>query len=553
MVAVRGAPVAPAVVALRAAPVAPEVVALRAATWNGLFRVMSIANYEKILILATDVAGIDVASQQIAEDTASLRASIDLLERAAVSAEDRRLVAVVRAAYAVFEDTHGKGRALARERGDADAVALALSKGPELVIKSDKIADDILGIENASVAAASQESAAAYRAARNFLLVALVLALGLGAVLVAVTVRYITRTLRSATDLATAVATGDLTRTVEVTNHDEIGTMVTALNGMVENLRRVAHEVTEASTSVATGAEQLSATAGQLAEGASEQGAATEQTTAAMEQMGASVQQNADNAQQTDRLASKASADAQTSGTAVTQTVSAMKNIAERISVIEEIARKTDLLALNAAVEAARAGDHGKGFAVVASEVRKLAERSATAAGEIGQLSRGGVSLAEGAGEMLIRLVPDIRKTADLVQEVSAASREQSTGIAQTNKALQQLDQVTQQNAAAAEQVAATAGELSNQAQQLQRAVGFFKLTHLDRPVSVASTTPPRHARHSATRVVPPARRASSHGLGGHTAGAGSPEPPRGVELDVWADRADDESAAKPLNGSEVA
>jgi methyl-accepting chemotaxis protein len=153
-----------------------------------------------------------------------------------------------------------------------------------------------------------------------------------------------------------------------------------------------------------------------------------------------------------------------------------MKHIAEKIGLIEEIARKTDLLALNAAVEAARAGEHGKGFAVVASEVRKLAERSSVAAAEISQLSRSGVVLATGAGTLLDRLVPDIRKTAELVQEVSAASREQSTGIEQTNKALQDLDRVTQQNASAAEQLAATSAELSNQAQQLQTAVGFFRI-----------------------------------------------------------------------------
>jgi methyl-accepting chemotaxis protein len=195
-----------------------------------------------------------------------------------------------------------------------------------------------------------------------------------------------------------------------------------------------------------------------------------------MQQMGASVQQNADNAQQTDRLATKASTDAQASGQAVGETLLAMKHIAEKIGLIEEIARKTDLLALNAAVEAARAGEHGKGFAVVASEVRKLAERSSVAAAEISQLSKNGVALADGAGAMLTRLVPDIRKTAELVQEVSAASREQNTGIEQTNKALQDLDRVTQQNAAAAEQMAATASELSSQAQQLQGAVAFFKL-----------------------------------------------------------------------------
>jgi methyl-accepting chemotaxis protein len=194
-----------------------------------------------------------------------------------------------------------------------------------------------------------------------------------------------------------------------------------------------------------------------------------------MEEMASSIQQNADNARQTDKLASKASEDARSSGDAVVRTVGAMKQVAEKISIIEEIARKTDLLALNAAVEAARAGEHGKGFAVVASEVRKLAERSQTAAAEISRLSSDGVQIAESAGQLLAKLVPDIQKTAELVREIAAASAEQSSGAAQVNKAIQQLDQVIQQNSAASEEMSSTADELSSQAELLQSTVAFFK------------------------------------------------------------------------------
>jgi methyl-accepting chemotaxis protein len=195
-----------------------------------------------------------------------------------------------------------------------------------------------------------------------------------------------------------------------------------------------------------------------------------------MEEMGASIQQNADNAKQTDKIATKAAEDAQSSGEAVSQTVAAMKEIAEKISIINEISRKTDLLALNAAVEAARAGEHGKGFAVVASEVRKLAERSQTAAAEIGRLTADGVQRADGAGQLLSRLVPDIRKTAELVREIAAACSEQGVGAAQVGKAMQQLDQVIQQNASASEEMSTGSAELSEQAETLQQAISFFNV-----------------------------------------------------------------------------
>jgi methyl-accepting chemotaxis protein len=195
-----------------------------------------------------------------------------------------------------------------------------------------------------------------------------------------------------------------------------------------------------------------------------------------MEQMAANIRQNADNAMQTEKIAIKSAQDAKEGGQAVSQTVSAMKEIAGKISIIEEIARQTNLLALNAAIEAARAGEHGKGFAVVAAEVRKLAERSQHAAAEISQLSGSSVDVAEKAGAMLTRMVPDIQRTAELVQEIAAASKEQDTGAEQVNKAIQQLDQVIQQNASASEEMASTAEELSSQAEQLQQTIAFFKV-----------------------------------------------------------------------------
>jgi methyl-accepting chemotaxis protein len=222
-----------------------------------------------------------------------------------------------------------------------------------------------------------------------------------------------------------------------------------------------------------------------------------------MEQMSSSIQQNGDNARQTDRIAKKAAEDAQTSGAAVARTTAAIRQIADRIGVIEEIARKTDLLALNAAVEAARAGEHGKGFAVVASEVRKLAERSQTAAAEISKLTNEGVSVAEGAGELLGKLVPDIRKTAELVQEIAAACVEQTTAAGQVSKAMTELDSVIQRNSASAEELAATAEELTGQAGQLRDSVSFFQLSANTRKNLISTKQPvlrtPRKAKFERT------------------------------------------------------
>jgi len=276
------------------------------------------------------------------------------------------------------------------------------------------------------------------------------------------------------TRAAEQVAAGNLT--VELRERGDNDLLMQALARMVERVRQTVSEVAGAAANVGKGSEQIAAAAEEVSQGASEQAAAAEETTSAAEEMASSVQQNADHARQTDKIASKAAEDGKASGAAVVQTVRAMREVAEKIKIIEEIARKTDLLALNAAVEAARAGDHGKGFAVVASEVRKLAERSQTAAAEISRLTADGVRTAEAAGQYLEKLVPDIKKTAELVQEIAAACSEQSTGAEQVNKAIQQLDQVIQQNASASEEMSSSAEELAGQAQVLQAAISVFRL-----------------------------------------------------------------------------
>jgi methyl-accepting chemotaxis protein len=279
---------------------------------------------------------------------------------------------------------------------------------------------------------------------------------------------------------ATAIAGGDLK--VHVTPASERDTLGTALAAMVSKLTQVIGEVWTGSNSLSSASSQLSSTAQALSQGTSEQAASVEETTSSLEEMSASVTQNAENSRQTEHTAVKGAEDANESARAVGETLKAMTAITEKISIIEEIAYQTNLLALNAAIEAARAGEHGKGFAVVATEVRKLAERSQSAAKEIGDLASSSVKIAERSGQLLKDLVPGIRKTAELVQEVAAASREQAAGVSQINKAMTKVDQVTQRNASASEELASTAEEMSAQAEALQDLVSFFRVAGLEAP-----------------------------------------------------------------------
>ncbi|BAH74490.1 methyl-accepting chemotaxis protein [Solidesulfovibrio magneticus] len=322
----------------------------------------------------------------------------------------------------------------------------------------------------------SKEAVTSLGTASTTMVVGLSIALLLGIIVSVVLTKAITGPVQKGVQFAEAMSNGDFTKTLEIDQKDEIGILAASLNTMVVKLREVVAEIQSASENVASGSEELSASAQSMSQGATEQAASVEEISSSMEQMSSNIKQNAENAQQTQSIAVKAAQDAQEGGKAVISAVTAMKNIAEKISIIEEIARQTNLLALNAAIEAARAGEHGKGFAVVAAEVRKLAERSGSAASEISDLSTSSVRIAEQAGEMLTKMVPDIQRTAELVQEIAASSIEQNSGADQINKAITQLDQVVQQNASASEEMASTSEELSSQAEQLQSTIEFFQV-----------------------------------------------------------------------------
>lgn len=318
---------------------------------------------------------------------------------------------------------------------------------------------------------------------------------GLLAVLIALPIVVIGVTLmRSITGRVDLIVTrfedlsqGDLTKRIPSTGTDEIGRIAAAFNSLVEKLGGIISNVRSGSSSITSAAQQVASSSLSLSQGTSEQAASAEETTSSLEQMSASIQQNSENSRQMEQVAIKGASEAEESSKVVAQTVDAMKSITQKIEIVDEIAYQTNLLALNAAIEAARAGEHGKGFAVVATEVRKLAERSQAAAKEISLLATNSVKVAEHSGKLLDELVPSIKRTAELVQEVTAASREQSAGVAQINKAVAQVEQVTQRNASAAEELSSTAEELASQSEALLEIMNYFKVSGAESATPVTS------------------------------------------------------------------
>jgi methyl-accepting chemotaxis protein len=434
-------------------------------------------------------------------DIASLRAELDTetttFESSLVSEKGKAAFAEFKRQLAAYRAAADEIVNYAKAGKHVEAVVVMNSKGAQAAAGLQAAMEGVVATMVELAKQTADGNAAAGATASLFMIIIILLSAIIAAVVAIVLSRNIATPIHRVVVFTKAMAKGDLTLVVHedmLRRGDEMGELARAFQEMQQSLKEIAVGILSASGQVSSGSIQISTTAQEMSQGATEQAASTEEVSSSVEEMAATVKQNSDNALATEGIAVKTSKDAEEGGAAVQESVKAINLIAEKIGIIEEIARQTNLLALNAAIEAARAGDAGKGFAVVASEVRKLAERSQNASGEITKLSRDTVETVRRAGEIIQVIVPDIKKTASLVQEIAAASKEQGLGIEQINKAMMQLDTVVQQNASASEELASMSEELSGQSEQLAAAIEFFKVDSGDEKRAISASKAPRGA-----------------------------------------------------------
>ncbi|MGB9988744.1 methyl-accepting chemotaxis protein [Massilia sp. SM-13] len=451
------------------------------------------AHMSSILLAASDAEG-EAHRKEIEANRVELSETMARVQKLVASERGRELFKDMSDGRAAVESKFEHFYQLARTDRKQAAEYMRTDFMPANA-RFNKALDALATHQGKKMVSSAEDAKQTYAATRSMVITVSAVAIVLGIAIAAFITFSITRPLRQAVDVANRLGEGDLTVRIDSVSRDEPGQLLAAMRTMVARLQQVVSEVNGGAHSLASASEEVSATAQSLSQAASEQAAGVEETSASLEQMTASISQNTENARVTDGMAAKAAQEAAEGGEAVKATVVAMKQIAKQIGIIDDIAYQTNLLALNAAIEAARAGEHGKGFAVVAAEVRKLAERSQVAAQEISEVATSSVELAERAGTLLDQMVPNIRKTSDLVQEITAASEEQSAGVGQINAAVVQLSQTTQQNASSSEELAATAEEMSSQAEQLQQAMAFFRLER--QPAAPQRSAPARALRNA--------------------------------------------------------